>query len=362
MKKVLFFISDYKLGVTTLLTEQAIALHQLKNIDISFIGGEGEQENGLFDKLKANNIEPHIIKDFDTHKNPFRKLSLLKKYINTVDPDYLHVQNNWQFCLIYLNKITSFARYKIVYTIHGYRHNFRLRSYLARWIIMLLLLAFADAVIATSSNTKKKFPLVKYKTKIIFLGIDNCFFKVKNAPPFDKSKIKILFAGQFRHGKNQDLLINGLKTFITATDDQAFSLILPGDGHLCGYCKELAHNLGIGNRVEFPGHLSRIEMVALYSTSNISIIPTNSETFGQCISEPFAMGLCVITKRVGVAEDILKDASNGFFFNTEPELVEILMKLKNNPDIIQTMGNMAFKSRNIFSWDSIAEKYLSIYK
>jgi UPF0755 protein len=45
----------------------------------------------------------------------------------------------------------------------------------------------------------------------------------------------------------------------------------------------------------------------LYLESNIGVIASSSETFGQSIVEPFVLGRCVISTHVGVADDILKD-------------------------------------------------------
>lgn len=361
MKKVLFFISDYKLGITTLLVEQALSLSRLNTLNFSFIGGSGEQEHGLLDKLKANKINPFIIKDFDDHNKLFKKTVIVWKLIKLDNPDYIHVQNNWQFALINLIKVFTFSDFKVIYTIHGYRHNFRIRSYITRWLIMFFLLLFADTVIATSSYVKNKFFLIKHKTKVIFLGIDDSFFANNTIPPLNKNDIRIVFAGQFRHGKNQYNIISAFFEFIKKQNDSFFRLILPGDGPLRDNCIKHANTLGLQNRVLFPGQLSKYVLFKLYSTSNIALIASNSETFGQCISEPFSQGLCIITKKVGVAEDVIDHKLNGYFFTSEDEIEPILSILSKNPDTISTLGQKAFETRDQFKWENIACKFLNIY-
>lgn len=361
MKKIFFFISDYKLGVTTLLAEQALSLSKLTTLEFVFIGGSEEQEPGLINKLKSNKINPVLTQNFDAHSEFFKKFSFLWEKIKYYKPDHIHVQNNWQLLIITLIKLFTFSHFKIVYTIHGYRHNFRFRSYITKWAIMIFVLLFADSVIAPSSFVRNKFYLIKYKTKVIFLGIDDSYFVSNSIPMLKKNDIRIIFAGQFRHGKNQFEIISAFSKFIKKQNDTSFTLILPGNGPLRSYCLNYVNYLGLGKRIFFPGQLSKQEVFNLYSTSNIALIASNTETFGQCISEPFSQGLCVITKKVGVASDIIKHKVNGFFFSSEREIEPILSILSNDPEIIPALGQKAFESRDQFKWENIAQQFLSIY-
>lgn len=52
VKKILFFASDYQIGLSSLLTDQLIALSR-HDIDIYAVAGEKEQEKGLIEKIEG---------------------------------------------------------------------------------------------------------------------------------------------------------------------------------------------------------------------------------------------------------------------------------------------------------------------
>ena len=70
----------------------------------------------------------------------------------------------------------------IIYTLHGFRHNHLLKSYVAHVIIGLGLLCFADKVICMSGYLRKKFKLLSYKIELLPLGVSTSFFSGNYCP------------------------------------------------------------------------------------------------------------------------------------------------------------------------------------
>lgn len=356
--KVLFFLSSHKIGLTNLLSEQAIYLNKLETLDFDFIAGEKEQEKGLTEYLKSQNISCKRLNGLDDHKEFFRLIGDLKKYINIVQPDIVHVQTNWQLVIAALTKSLVKKKYKILYTIHGFRHNDRYKSKMALFIIQLLLQIFSSQVYAASSVVYKKFSLIRRKMKILFLGVENKFFKFEDAATTGNIQdIKIIFPGAFREGKNQLSLIKVIRKYIDKTNDNSIRLSLPGFGPLQDSCVHLVEELNLSENVDFPGQLTREDIVDYYRNFNIAIVPTNFETFGHCIAEPFVLGLCLISKKTGVAIDIINKDENGYLFERDDELLEILVDLYHNKSKIENCGVNAFKDREKFRWKDITKQY-----
>ena len=67
MKKVLFFASDYKIGLSTLLTDEALAFYHA-GIDFVTVAGDSEQEEGLSDKINEL-VSVYRIDNLDEHHN-----------------------------------------------------------------------------------------------------------------------------------------------------------------------------------------------------------------------------------------------------------------------------------------------------
>lgn len=358
MKKVLFFASDFQIGLSTLLTDELIAFHQA-GIGVVAVAGEREQEEGLSKMILAIPAV-HRIFGLDDHHH-FRSLAnKIAEIIKLHQATVIHVQNNWQLALVAYAKYIALhnLHLRIIYTIHGFRHNHPLKSIVAQFVIGGALLCLVDRVICMSSYLKRKFSLLSYKIELLPLGIPDSFFTDNQLPSTDNG-LQMVFPAQFRYGKNQDVIIRAFAQHIKDSGDAQSHLTLPGSGELLDQMKLLTSELGIAERVSFPGQCTKEQIRQLYMESNIGIVASNSETFGQSIVEPFVLGRCVISTPVGIAQDIIEDGVNGFFFKTEKKLIKIMGLLSNNPSIILECSKKSFNQRNIFRWTTISKQYKS---
>jgi len=247
----------------------------------------------------------------------------------------------------------------MVYTVHAYRNNERYKSYLARFILTLFLAFFVDKVICMCTSLKKKFRWISYKIAMLPLGVDEKFFE-GSYQPLSIDNLRLIYPAQFRIGKNQDVVIRAFAEYRNATHDMDSILILPGDGELLQKMKDLCKDWGIEQQVLFPGYCSKKEILAYYNKSNTAVVASDSETFGLCIAEPFVLGLNIITTRVGVASDIIRDKEGGFYFKTQQELTSILLDLSKNLIQIRQNGERNFQIRDKFRWSIITKEYLKI--
>ena len=339
---LLFFASDFKIGLSTVLTDQLIAINKLNKIKTKALAGEKEQEEGLQDKISENKIDLEYINGLDEHRDFLSLTKIIAAKIIEQDINIIHVQNNWQLALVAYAKliILRTKRIKIVYTIHGFRHNYIFKKYIYIGIIGLGLFLLSDKIIYMSEYVKKYFNFLTYKMTRVYLGIDDNFF-VKQQNSVNVSPLKMIFPAQFRIGKNQDLIIRAFYKFLKSTNDSEAMLYLPGSGDLKIKCEELVKLLKIEKQVIFPGLINKNEVLLLFENCNIGIIASNSETYGQSIVEPFVLGKCLLSRKVGVASDIIKENENGYFFDNEDDLFEILIKLRNNPNIINYISGGA---------------------
>jgi len=359
LNKVIFFTSSHRIGLTGLLTEQACILNKRAGENFLFVSGEREQFPGLFNRLRDNNVIHRKIIGLDDHRDLFRIIKDFSKLVDQFKPAIVHTQTNWQLVISVITRALYGRKYSIFYTLHGYRHNYRWRSLAARYIIGLGLRLFVNKIIISSSFLKNKFSFLRGKDEIIFLGLDDNFLGEYDPPAFNGIK-RMIFPGEFREGKNQDVLMRALKKYMDKTGDGNVELYLPGEGkQLRGY-KRLVGKLGLEEKVFFPGFLTRDQMIELYRECQFAIVPSNVETFGLCITEPFALGRVVISRHVGVADDIIIHGENGFLYDTEEELVELLIKILLDKEKCTMVARKAFDGRDVFRWSNLTEKYLDL--
>lgn len=359
MKRIIFFTSSYKIGLTGQLTEQALSFAKNYRNQFLFVSGEKEQFSGLFKKLDSNNVNYARISGLDDHSEFHRLVKEFNYYADQFSPEFITVQTNWQLAIVVAVKYLYWKKYSIVYVVNGYRHNFRFRSIFAKYIIGLALYLFADYVITPSSFLKRQFGFLRRKNIIIFIGEDEVFFREYSPPSFTETK-RFVFPGEFRAGKGQELLIRVIKRYIDVSGNDDVELYLPGKGKNLETCKDLSKKLGLEKKVIFPGFLNREQMRQLYLKCQFALVPSNVETFGHCIVEPFILGRVVISRHAGVADDIIIPGETGFIFDSEEDLLRVLLAVVSDEGLCTTVAKNAFDQRDQFRWDNICKQYFDL--
>ena len=357
--KILYFCSSHKIGLTGQLTQQIITFSRDPKARFLALSGEKEQFPGLFLKLRSAQVDHVTIRGLDDHSGFIELTRKLIRIINIFQPDNVTVHTNWQLAMSVVARVIVRKQFKILYTINGYRHNHKYRAIIAKALIGSALFFFADDVVAPCSFLRKKFFFLGRKIKLIFIGEDDILFGSHALPDFGGTK-RLVFPGEFRSGKNQDMLIRALKRYIDLSGDNNVELFLPGKGVKLDSCKALCRELGMSDKVQFPGFLDRGEMLDLYLSCQYALVSSNIETFGHCIVEPYILGRVVISRHVGVAEDIIRHGESGFFYDNEHELVEVLLQAFKDRTLCTRVSVEARKNRDLFRWERICKQHFDL--
>lgn len=359
--KLLFFASDYQIGLSALLTDQAIALHT-GNVPLICVCGEKEQEQRLRARLQDKGVPFQVIQGLDAHSSVLHLARSISSVILHDEISVVHVQNNWQLALIFLVRIRLLFKKKlsIVYTLHGFRHNSLIKSIMARAAIGAALLVSTSRIICMCQYLATVFFPLKWKISIIPLGIPEIFFERRNLPDIQVEGLQIIYPAQFRKGKNQNIVIKAFADYLKQSGDTKSRLCLPGSGDLLEEMKELTKSLNISERVHFPGQCTKNQIFSLYQQHNIAVVASNRETFGQSIVEPFCMGRLVISRNVGIAPDIITHEKNGFLFDSAEDLTRIFLQLQDCSSLI-TFTEETKKKAQLFTWENIVPRLKKIY-
>ena len=359
MKKLLMFLSCQGCGLTSLCARQALGFGKSTVLDFSFVSDHREQEEGLHERLAQADLRVFTVKDLEDHAEFFAKSHQIRDIIGRVDPDFIHVQTNWQLALAAKARLVSTSKPRIVYTMHGFRNNSPLMSPIARTIIGSALFLLTDLVIMPSSFVYDRFPVLGGRRALLCLGVDAEYTSHARVSPLRRPRV-IVFAGQFRQGKNQEWLIRSAAEYIALTGDSDIRVVLPGDGARYQHCVNLAKALGVSGIVDLPGMCTRAAVLDYYASASCAVIATNSETFGHCIVEPYCLGVPVLSRPVGIAADIVKHGETGWLFKTQRQLTDLLVNTLPDGDSLEKVSKNAFRTRHIFSWDRIRESYEQI--
>lgn len=226
----------------------------------------------------------------------------------------------------------------------------------------------ADAIHFTTNYEKDNTSNLFYKNSFILpLGttsIPNVSNKqfLNMFPQFKNKKI-ILFLSRIHPVKGLDILLASVKELLSCNKD--LILVIAGTGKK-QYLNKLKKKASLisNKQIFFIGFVDGMAKNALFSNSNMFILPSYSENFGIVVIEALSAGLPVaISDKVGIADDVRKaNAGIVFHLNKEEirESIEILMKNKKLSRLFVKNGKRLVNLT--YNWEKISQIQLEIYK
>lgn len=151
-----------------------------------------------------------------------------------------------------------------------------------------------------------------------------------------------------------EVLLRAMPLVLAAIPDA--HLTMAGRGPLAARLHRLARELGIGDRVEFPGFVPNHELPELLRSFdafvNCAVVP---ESFGVAVLEASACGLPVVATRVGGVPEVCRHAETGLLVpaNDARALAEALIGLARDAGLRARLGKAGrrFVLRD-YTWQS----------
>ena len=136
------------------------------------------------------------------------------------------------------------------------------------------------------------------------------------APAVEPARPFILTAGRMVHKKGFDLL---LRAWAELGDRAPAPLWLVGDGEERPALERLGGQLGLGDRVVFPGPMPHPEMLGLLERAALCVVPSREEPYGIVVVEAQALGVPVVASAVGNLPELIRDRETGYLAEPTPE-------------------------------------------
>ncbi len=227
---------------------------------------------------------------------------------------------------------------------------------------MRLTMRSADRIVVTTSMSAELIPDAhRAKTVVIPEGIQESL--VLSARP--KEEPYIFSSGRLIEYKAMDLLIRAFDR----VRDSGVNLIITGDGPKKAELSAMISTLGLGDRVQLLGRVSREENYRLMSQSLFCVFPALREAFGHVNLEAMAAWKPVVATDWGGPKDLIVDGVTGFkVLGKNPEqhidmLVSAIERLIGDPELRRYMGSAAAaRARDEFIWRRLAERYERLYR
>jgi glycosyltransferase involved in cell wall biosynthesis len=192
------------------------------------------------------------------------------------------------------------------------------------------------------------------------LGVDiDRFRPARHEPPSDR--LRVGFVGRLIPHKGVDVLLHAI-----ALDDR-FTAEIFGAGPESESLAELAHRLGISDRVTFHGHVDEERIPEVYAEFDVLAVPSIPlpswvEQFGRVVVEAQASGVPVIASASGALPDVVGDRGLLVPPNDARALRDGLSRFLDESGLWDRLRGSGIEGADQYSWKSVANTQMDLYR
>jgi len=220
----------------------------------------------------------------------------------------------------------------------------------------------ATKIINVSNWTKQKSDsLIGPNSKTTYIPNGIAFEKYSSIKLKDIKHPSIFFAGRLVKLKNVDLLIKSLS--IIKGINPNIHLYVAGDGPQYEKLRLLSVELNVDKNITFLNFISEDEMLEMYASADIFVLPSKFENCPMVLLEAIASGIPVVASNVGGIPQILDNGKYGLLAEPEsPEdFAQKIITLIKNPGLRDELSIKGKQRAKEYSWDEIAAKTIELY-
>ena len=172
----------------------------------------------------------------------------------------------------------------------------------------------------------------------------------------------IIFLGRLVPEKGVQVLLHALVR--VAVTYPGVVLVVAGRGPFEKHLKQLASELGVAQRVEFPGFVDDAGRNALLARANVAVFPSLYEPFGIVALEAMGAGVPVIVSDTGGLKDVVEHGVDGY--RVEPDrddlLARYIIEILEQPELARDLCLHARqKVLTAYNWSYLAAETCEVY-
>jgi glycogen synthase len=221
----------------------------------------------------------------------------------------------------------------------------------------------SDLIIAVSNLVKQRLTTKYYvdpdKIRVVYNSVESSEQVGTARERISASDKVVLFLGRVTLQKGPDYFLEAAAKVSHLIPNVKF--IIAGTGDMLPRMIERAAELGLANKVIFPGFVTREEADRLYRMADLFVMPSVSEPFGIVPLEAMKNGTPVIVSKQSGVSEILTHALKVDFWDTE-DLANKMVAALTYDSLHQTLthhGNMEIQR---FTWDTPADQCIRAYE
>ena len=212
----------------------------------------------------------------------------------------------------------------------------------------------------SKQDTVEEFLVNPKNIEVIFNGIDIDTFK----PDTNKKMVE----NRIVTTASADIPLKGLRFLIDALpkvleDFPKTHLIVIGKSTNESKIQKLIEDLDLNDRISFKSNLSQEEIVDIYHTSQIAVIPSLYEGFGFGAGEAMACGIPLISTDSGGLKDVIGDGAIKIKSGSVQDIEKEIINLFNNDEKRKELSLKGRKRmEGLFDWKISATNYVKVFE
>ena len=210
---------------------------------------------------------------------------------------------------------------------HAYLRAHRIPSVsreLALWLDRIAVALFPPDLLMYTSETFRRQDLATVhrspalRTDVLPMYIDHGTFRPTHPShvcAWSRDSLRLLYVGRVEAEKSIEDILHAM-TPIT------MSLVVVGEGAERARLAQLARAMGVD--VRFVGTVAHDQLAGWYSSADIFVQPSSTETLGFTTVEALACGTCVVARKAGGNTEVIAHEQTGILYHDVPHLRHLL--------------------------------------
>jgi D-inositol-3-phosphate glycosyltransferase len=220
-----------------------------------------------------------------------------------------------------------------------------------------------DKIVILSQEEKRylsKIGLKEKKAINISVAVNEVFLRSSSSNSSDRSYI--LYVGRIDPYKGIDALAKAVKE-LQLINVHVKCVIVGRDYGYRSKLESLIDELRISNIVEIRDHVSQENVVELYSSALVTVLPSLSEGFPLTLVESMALGTPFIASSVGAIPELVALSKAGILvpINNAKVLAQTIRNLLEDKELWSILSVNGKRFARNFTWEKIAKSYFDLY-
>jgi glycosyltransferase involved in cell wall biosynthesis len=220
--------------------------------------------------------------------------------------------------------------------------------------------------IIVSSSLDKDYLVIEQKVPIERVA---CIAQAPATPFVEKSVLpmearrlrRILHVGGFAYWKGVHAVAAAVNRLLLIDDDFSMTWVCRMSEH--DKVRALLEPYAL-KKVNLLGWVTQEELLAIYDSHGIFLVPSLFDGFGKVFLEAMARGMCVIGTPTGGMRDIIRTEENGFLvgFHDPEGIVTVIRRLSRSPELASAISAQAATDARGYSWDRVGRETADFYQ